>query len=151
MDFNLTKNASENTDKLKKSLFVVDDELDSLLDMKSFYKISNQNRARRTSYNTYFTPFQQQINETRVKELFSKSYIPSFSRESLFAYDSSERFKALTKSKNRLNFDERNRIANKNSNFKKENNNFSINSLESLQKRNNLLINSLKKNYDFFK
>ena len=153
MNLNFSKNGVQNTQKLKPNLLVTyDDDLDLAFDINSFYKISSRNRTRRTSYNTYFTPiFKQEINETRIKQSLNNQNIFNLQRESLFAYDSSERFKTLTKSKHRLNIEERNRISNKNSNLKKENNNSSINSLELLQKRNNFLINSLKKNYDFFK
>ncbi|RNA19201.1 hypothetical protein BpHYR1_000256 [Brachionus plicatilis] len=138
-------NPKINGDKFSKCSPPPDKEHELSLEMNTFYRLSGLNRTKRTSYNMNFIPFKEDLKETRLKNL---SHSTNGSLQSiLHPFESSVRTKVVLKPKSKLSVNDRYRIMNKNSNYKKETNNLSVKDLELLQNRNNLMLNNLKKNF----
>lgn len=114
------------------------------IEMNVFYRLSGQNRSRRTSYNINFSPIKQDLQQTRTKWPHSTN---GSLQNILYPFDSNDRPRIVPKSKGKLSITDRYRIMNKNSNYRKETNNLSVKDLELLQQKNSLMLNSLKQNF----
>lgn len=109
------------------------------LEMNNFYKLSGRNRSKRTNYNINFIPLNQDPKK--------RSHSTNGSSINTIPNAATERSKIILKNKGRLSVEDRYRIMNRNSTYKKETNNLSVKDLELLQQRNNLMLDNLKKNF----
>lgn len=123
-----------------------DKQPDLSFEINNFYTLSGRNRSKRTNYNINFTPFKQDPKEISSKKR-SHSINGSLMHNILHPFAPAERPKIILKNKGRLSVEDRYRIMNRNSNYKKETNNLSVKDLELLQHRNSLMLDNLKKNF----